>query len=124
VGLLSGERGGGLRGHLRAPGAPGRGDGRDDEAFDERGGAEQDLLPGGVVEQVQREFGGEYGTAEVHQDDDAVPAVRRGDRGDDLRRVRTEGGVVQAGGDLDPCRRRVRHLARETDRRAGEGPAV
>jgi hypothetical protein len=124
VGLFAGERRGGLRGHLRAPGAASRRDGRNDEPFDERGGAEQDLLPGSVVEQVQGEFGGEYGTAEVHQDDDAVPGVRRGDRGDDLRRVRTEGGVVEARGDFDPCRRGVRHLAGETDRRSGEGPAV
>ena len=49
--------------------------GSDDEALDERTGAEDDPAADVVVDHLERELGREHGAAQVHQDDDPVAVV-------------------------------------------------
>ncbi len=122
---LSHQRVARLGGDLRPVGSAGRGNGGDDEAFDERGGRECHPVPDGrILEQVERQLRAEHGAAQVHEYDDARRAVGPFDRLHDRDRVGAEGGLVESGGHLDPQHAAVQHLSGQGHRGAGERPAV
>ena len=71
VELLGGQGADRLGGDLGRAGATGGGDGGDDQALDQRRGAEDGPLADGRVDHVERHLGRQDGAAEVHQDHDA-----------------------------------------------------
>jgi ABC-type Mn2+/Zn2+ transport system ATPase subunit len=115
----------GLRRHLVPGCTTGSRDGGDHQALDQRRRAQQHTLAdGGVVEQVEGQFGAEDRAPQVHQDDDALLGVHALDRPRDLHRVGAEGGLVEARGDGDTRFRPVHHLPCQLDRGSGERAAV
>jgi hypothetical protein len=124
VGLLARQRRGSFGRYFIPAGTGRRGHRGDNQPFDHRSRAEYDPVADAVLQEVERELGGEYGAAQVHQDHDAVAAVGGRDGVHDRDRVGAERRLVQPGGDLDPDRARVHHLRREPDRRARQGAAV
>ena len=121
---LSGECARGFRGHLASIRSVGRGHSRDHQTFHQGSGTQHHPLTHIVVEQFEREFGGQHRAAEVHQHDDACTLIRRSDGVDDLRSIGPEGGVVEACGDRDADLLAVQHLLGQRHRGAGQRPAV
>ena len=121
--LLTGEPSGCLGAHGVQVGAAGSDNRRGKQALDERGGAGSNPSAYVLVEHLQREVRGQHRAADVHQDDDAVACVRRGDGMQDCHRVGAESGLVQSCGHLDR-QRTGHHLPNEGDCGLGQCAAV
>ena len=122
---LAHERVASLGRDLGPAGPTRRRDRGDDEAFDDRGRRESHAVPHRrVAQQVERKLGAQHGTAEIHEYDDAVGAVRPLDGLHDADRVGAEGRFVKTGGHLDPLRTAVQHLRGQRHRGMGQRAAV
>ena len=125
MGGLAQQRSSRLGRDLCSAGAARSGHGGDDEAFDEgRRRQGHPVADGGVRKQVEGELGAEHRAAEIHEDDDAVRAVRPLDGLHDADGVGPEGRLVKSGRDLDRHRAAVQHLPRQRDGSACERAAV